>query len=54
MLHIVKGPYIIQSCNMVAMGMRYQYGVYVVYLFAQHLLAEIRPDIEEDVFVADR
>jgi hypothetical protein len=35
---------------MVAMRMGYQYGVEVVNIVAQHLLTEIGPDVDEDVF----
>ena len=48
-LHIVERPYIIQSSNMVAMGVRDEDGIQAAHIFAQHLLPEIGADVEQDV-----
>ena len=52
-LHIVERPYIIQSSNMVAVGMGDEYGIQVTYIFAQHLLPKIGTNVEQDVPAID-
>jgi hypothetical protein len=48
-LHIVERPYIIQSSNMVAMGVRDEDGIQAAHIFAQHLLPEIGAYVEQDI-----
>jgi hypothetical protein len=48
-LHIVERPYIIQSSNMVAMGVGYEDGVEMLHPHPEHLLPKVGTDIEQDV-----
>ena len=46
-LHIVERPYIIQSSNMVAMGVSDEDCIQMPHILAQHLLPEIGPYVEQ-------
>lgn len=49
MLHPVESTYVVESRHMIAVGMGDEDGVEVGDMLAQHLLAEVGADIEEDI-----
>ena len=48
-LHIVERSHIIQTCNMITVGMSNHDGIETFHFLSQHLLTEIGADVEEDM-----